>query len=72
MNRKKVGLIVLEVFTFLLLIVFFFPFFMVIMNASKLQFSQEELIHTERSLDRQHQRCRTLTTDQWKALATTL
>ena len=36
MRRQKIGLIVLEVFTALLLIVFFFPLFIVVINASKL------------------------------------
>jgi raffinose/stachyose/melibiose transport system permease protein len=35
MTRQKVGLILLEVFTFLLLVAFFFPFFIVIVNAAK-------------------------------------
>jgi len=35
MNRKKVFIVVLEVFTALLMILFFFPFVMVILNAAK-------------------------------------
>lgn len=35
MNRKKVAIVIIEIFTFILMLVFFFPFVMIIINAAK-------------------------------------
>jgi raffinose/stachyose/melibiose transport system permease protein len=47
MRRNKIGLYVLEVATALLLVIFFFPFFIVIINASKMN---DEIIRNPLSL----------------------